>query len=98
MSKKRTSLAELELPDLAAKGKNNETETRKARKEQGNEPEKKIIKQTLYLPEAVHEQLRVLAFHERVKQHDLLMEGLDMLFKSRGAKSLSELATGTDVS
>ena len=51
----------------------------------------RIIKQTLYLPEAVHEQLRILAFQERRKQHDLLMEGLDRVFKAHGLKSIEEL-------
>ncbi len=59
------------------------------------QPEKaktpRIIKQTLYLPEAVHEQLRIMAFQERRKQHDLLMEGLDRVFKANGLKSIDEL-------
>jgi hypothetical protein len=32
------------------------------------------IQQTVYLPPAVHDQLRELAFAERVKMHSLLME------------------------
>ena len=49
------------------------------------------IQQTVYLPPAVHDQLRELAFAERVKMHALLMEGLDLVFKARGLKPLSEL-------
>jgi len=49
------------------------------------------IQQTVYLPPAVHDQLRELAFAERVKMHSLLMEGLDLVFKARGLKPLSEL-------
>jgi hypothetical protein len=49
------------------------------------------IQQTVYLPPAVHDQLRELAFSERVKMHTILMEGLDLVFKARGLKSLSEL-------
>ena len=49
------------------------------------------IQQTVYLPPAVHEQLRELAFAERVKVHAILMEGLDLVFKARGLKPLSEL-------
>jgi hypothetical protein len=49
------------------------------------------IQQTVYLPPAVHDQLRELAFAERVKMHSLLMEGLDLVFKDRGLKPLSEL-------
>ena len=49
------------------------------------------VQQTVYLPPAVHDQLRELAFSERVKMHALLMEGLDLVFKARGLKSLAEL-------
>ncbi len=88
MKKKRTSLDALSLSDT-------ETDKPKTETKSIEKPGKpKLIKQTLYLPKEVHEQLRVLAFHERVKQHDLLMKGLDMMFKSRGAKSIKEI-TGT---
>jgi len=49
------------------------------------------IQQTLYLPPAVHDQLRELAFAERVKMHALVMEGLDAVFRARGMKSVSNL-------
>jgi hypothetical protein len=48
--------------------------------------------QSLYLEEPVYEQLRELAFHERKAMHGLILEGLDLLFKKRGLKSLSQLA------
>ena len=46
------------------------------------------IQQTVYLPSAVHDQLRELAFAERVKMHSLLMEGLDLVFKSSGPEAI----------
>jgi hypothetical protein len=49
------------------------------------------IQQTVYLAPAVHDQLRELAFAERVKMHTILMEGLDLVFRARGLKPLSEL-------
>jgi hypothetical protein len=49
------------------------------------------IQQTVYLPPAVHDQLRELAFSERVKMHALIMEGLDAVFRARGLKSIEEL-------
>jgi hypothetical protein len=52
----------------------------------------RTIQQTVYLQPAVHDQLRELAFAERVKMHSILMEGLDLVFKARGLKPLSELA------
>jgi len=51
-----------------------------------------IVKQTVYLPPAVHEQLRQLAFEERKKMHDYLVEGLDRVFKDRGLKPYVELS------
>ena len=50
-----------------------------------------VRQQTVYLPIAVHEQLRRLAFEERVKMHALLMEGLDRVFRDRGLPGLDEL-------
>ncbi len=91
MPKKRTTLDALSLSDTPPPEQQGETQKQRA---SDNKP--RLIKQTLYLPEAVHEQLRVLAFHERLKQHDLLMEGLDMMFKSRGAKSIKELTESND--
>lgn len=54
-----------------------------------------IVKQTVYLPPAVHEQLRQLAFEERKKMHDYLVEGLDRVFKNRGLKPYVELSDAT---
>jgi hypothetical protein len=51
--------------------------------------------QTLYLPPAVHEQLRELAFSERVKMHALIMEGLDAVFRARGLKSIGDLTSSS---
>ena len=50
-----------------------------------------VKQQTDYLPLATYEQLRRLAFEERVKMHQLLMEGLDRVFRARGLPGLREL-------
>ena len=39
---------------------------------------------SVYLPEAVYEALRQVAFDERRKIHDLLMEGVELALKKRG--------------
>jgi len=49
------------------------------------------VQQTVYLPPAVHDQLRELAFAERVKMHALIMEGLDDVFRKRGLKPIERL-------
>lgn len=48
---------------------------------------------SLYLPKAVHKQVRELAFSEDVKPHDLYLEALDMLFKQRGLKPIKSLTS-----
>lgn len=45
---------------------------------------------SVYLPRAAHERLREIAFHQRCKIHDLIMEGVDHVIASRGH---SETAT-----
>ncbi len=56
-----------------------------------------IIRQTLYLPLPVFDQLRELFFDEqrgqvkRRRMHDYFLEGIDLLFKERGLKSIKEL-------
>jgi hypothetical protein len=59
------------------------------REGQGRRPG--IKQQTAYLPEPVYEQLRRLAFEERRKMHDYIMEGLDRVFRDRGLASITEL-------
>jgi hypothetical protein len=50
-----------------------------------------IAKTTVYVPLPVYEQWRELAFTERKKMHDYLIEGLDRVFQNRGLKSIEEL-------
>jgi|SRR5215207_5946662 len=56
-----------------------------------------IVRQTLYLPLPVFDQLRDLFFEEqrgqvkRRRMHDYFLEGIDLLFKNRGLKSIGEL-------
>jgi hypothetical protein len=60
-------------------------------------PEPKIKQQThikhtsVYLPEAAYEALRQVAFDERRKIHDLLMEGVELALKKRGYPPLAEM-------
>ena len=72
---------------------NNQAKTPSEKKISSAETVKnEIIKQTVYLPSAVYEQLRQLAFEERKKMHDYLVEGLDRVFKDRGLKPYVELS------
>ena len=88
MSRKRTSLSA-----VLGTGQNVSSTTATAERplhpSGGRRPGLK--QQTAYLPEPVYEQLRALAFEERRKMHDLLMEGLDLVFKQRGLRSIEDL-------
>ena len=46
---------------------------------------------SLYLPAGVHEALREVAFHERLKIHDIIMQGIETALKKRGYASVDEL-------
>lgn len=56
-----------------------------------------IIRHMLYLPLPVYDQLHELIFEEqrgqakRRKTHDYLLDAIDLLFKEKGLKSISEL-------
>ncbi len=50
------------------------------------------IKHTsIYLPEAAYEALRRVAFDERCKIHDLLIEGVELALKKRGYPPIAEM-------
>lgn len=46
---------------------------------------------SVYLEPAVHDQLRDIAYTERTKIHQLMLEALDLLFKARGSLSIEQL-------
>jgi len=77
MTRKRTSLSDI-LNDPA----DNKARSAPTPKPTSKRPE--VKQQTVYLPLAVYEQLRSLAFEERRKMHDYLLEGLDRVFTDRG--------------
>jgi hypothetical protein len=52
-------------------------------------------RQTLYLPPAVHEQLRLLAFNRRESQQELFRQGLNLLFACEGLPSWEEIEEKT---
>jgi hypothetical protein len=48
----------------------------------------------LYLPEPVYEALRKIAFDERAKIHDIVLEGIDAALRRRGYPSVESLKAG----
>ena len=53
-----------------------------------------IVHTSLYLPEPVHEALRKIAFEERLKIHDVVLEGIDLALRRRGRPSIEGLKAG----
>jgi hypothetical protein len=53
-----------------------------------------IVHSSLYLPEPVYEALRRIAFEERVKIHDVVLEGIDTVLRRRGYPSVENLKGG----
>lgn len=50
-----------------------------------------MMRTSLYLPRAVHDKLREIAFTERCKVHDLFIEGIDQALSARGFPGCAEL-------
>jgi len=49
---------------------------------------------SLYLREPVYEALRKIAFEERVKIHDVVLEEIDIALRRRGYAPIESLKTG----
>lgn len=47
---------------------------------------------SLYLEDPIYDAIREIAHVERVKMHQLILEGVDLLLKKRGAPSIKELS------
>ena len=53
-----------------------------------------IVHSSLYLPEPVYEALRKIAFDERAKIHDVVLEGIDLALRRRGYPPVESLKAG----
>jgi hypothetical protein len=72
------------------------TKSTRARSDAPAEPPQRraVVHSSLYLPEPIYEALRKIAFEERVKIHDLAMEGMDAVLRKRGYPSVESLKAG----
>ena len=59
---------------------------------QGRPARAGIVHSSVYLPEAVYEALRLAAFEERVKIHDLVLEGIELALRKRGRRPRGAIA------
>ena len=53
-----------------------------------------IVHTSLHLPEPVYEALRKIAFEERLKIHDVVLEGINLALRRRGYPSIEGLKVG----
>jgi hypothetical protein len=53
-----------------------------------------MVHSSLYLPEPVYEALRKIAFDERLKIHDVVLEGIDLALRRRGYARIESLKAG----
>ena len=65
-----------------------------ASREAAGGPRPEIVHSSLYLPGPVYEALRDIAFHERLKIHDVVMQGIDLALRKRGYPSVDDLKAG----
>ena len=72
---------------MTKRGSGPPTNSRTPVKPAGRQPRPGIVHSSLYLPVETHEALREVAFHERVKIHDIVLEGIEMALRKRGRRS-----------
>ena len=53
-----------------------------------------IVHTSLYLPEPVYEALRKISFEERLKIHDVVLEGIDLALRRHRYPSIDCLKAG----
>jgi hypothetical protein len=78
--------------NLMAKSPNNRPRSAKSSREPAQPRERpEIVHTSLYVPKAVYQALREIAFKEDCKVHDLVMEGIDLALGKRGYPSFQRL-------
>ena len=53
-----------------------------------------MVHSSIYLPEPVYEALRKIAFEERLKIHDIVLEGIEAALRRRGYPSVANVKAG----
>jgi len=53
-----------------------------------------VVHSSIYLSEPVYEALRKIAFEERLKIHDIVLEGIEAALRRRGYPSMENLKAG----
>jgi hypothetical protein len=77
-----------------AKGSKSRPTPSRASREPAGGLRPNIVHSSLYLPEPVYEALRKIAYEERAKIHDLIMEGIGLALRKRRYPSVEDLKAG----
>lgn len=88
MSKRPSVIGGLSLKEPAATKPPAEPDTNFAAK---RKPRPDIVHTSVYLPKAVYQQLREIAFHRDVKIHDVIMEGISAALVEHGKPDVETL-------
>jgi len=67
-----------------------------AGKPASRQPRPDIVHTSVYLPEAAHEALREAAFKERLRIHDIILQGIEMALRKRGYPPMTGLKTKSE--
>lgn len=86
MTKRPSIIAGMDLspPAPAQGGKVAEASPPQAVPAKPRAPRPDVQHTSVYIPRAAYERLREIAFSERCKIHDLLMQGIDLVIAERG--------------
>ena len=71
---------------MAKRGRTPSPTSGSAAKPHGRQPQPGIVHSSVYLPMTTHEALREVAFRERIKIHDIVLEGIEMALRKRGRR------------
>jgi len=72
---------------MAKRGRTPASGSRGSAKPGGRHPRPDIVHTSLYLPDALYEALRKVAFQERRKIHDIVLEGIELALRKRGRRN-----------
>jgi hypothetical protein len=72
---------------MAKRGRTSPAATASPARPKRRQPRPGIVHSSLYLPVPTHEALREVAFRERIKIHDIVLEGIEMALGKRRRKS-----------
>jgi len=81
---------------MAKSGRTPPTKSDYQAKPSGRRVRPNIVHTSVYLPVPTHDALRETAFRERVKIHDVIIEGIGLALKKRGYPAIQAMVAKQD--